>query len=148
MMVSQPDAPLGATAAEDPGLNLAGRTSLDQEEPYRHLESPTMALQDTLGEGEPPLCQTAGAGQVEEGDWPSAGDASRKEGQGVEQAPPDPDQDEGYDDLNRTMLKMPNCPHHPDDAATELCPVCRQAYCGKCMTEKNGRDICLTCAKS
>ncbi|MFH1036262.1 MAG: VWA domain-containing protein [Pseudomonadota bacterium] len=145
MIISQAGSDLGATATADLEPSPAGQASSHQEAgPYTPPESPTMALEDTLGEGSAPPndpSQTAGAGQYEEGRSSLPGDDSESPSSGL-------DEYGAYDDLNRTMLKMPNCPHHPDEAATELCPVCRQAYCGKCMTEKNGQDICLTCAKS
>ena len=46
-----------------------------------------------------------------------------------------------------TKLKPGMCPNHASLKATELCPVCKKAFCPKCMTEKNGKAVCLTCAQ-
>lgn len=40
------------------------------------------------------------------------------------------------------------CPNHPSWKATELCSVCRIAYCDKCIIEKDGRKICAKCNKT
>lgn len=117
-----------------PGEGGETPTSPGQDEPYTYIESPTVAVPPEPAPDQPPPSghSTATAG----------GDADQ------EPSPPAPSQEEDMDDLNRTMIKMPNCPNHPDDRATELCPVCRQAYCAQCMTEANGREMCRNCAKS
>lgn len=38
------------------------------------------------------------------------------------------------------------CPKHPAWKATELCPVCKTAYCHNCMVEKGDQKICIQCA--
>lgn len=50
------------------------------------------------------------------------------------------------DDEIPTKLKE-MCPNHPAWKATELCPVCKTAYCDKCMVERiDGTKICIGCA--
>ena len=46
----------------------------------------------------------------------------------------------------KTRLKSGMCPNHASMRATELCSVCKNAFCKKCMTEKEGKAICLNCA--
>jgi uncharacterized protein YegL len=38
------------------------------------------------------------------------------------------------------------CPMHPAWKATEVCPICKTAYCQNCMVEKDGQRICQRCA--
>jgi pSer/pThr/pTyr-binding forkhead associated (FHA) protein/Mg-chelatase subunit ChlD len=51
-------------------------------------------------------------------------------------------------DSKETRLKEMMCPVHSSLKATELCPVCKQAFCNKCMVEKNGKMICRKCFDS
>ncbi len=143
MLIEQPEASLGATAATNPAAVANESAEAAGEEAYVPQPSPTMDdRQDTAGQDAGPgdLSQTASAGPASEVPWPTSAVSCAASGtQG---------QDEACADLNRTMLKIPNCPSHPGQPATELCPVCRQAYCSQCMTEKNGQDLCLNCAKS
>jgi hypothetical protein len=44
-----------------------------------------------------------------------------------------------------TRLKSGKCPTHESQEATDLCVVCRVAYCQKCVTEKNGQIVCIAC---
>ena len=46
----------------------------------------------------------------------------------------------------KTILKSGMCPNHASMKATELCPVCKNAFCKKCMTEKDGKAVCVACA--
>ena len=46
---------------------------------------------------------------------------------------------------DKTRLKSGMCPNHPSRQATELCTVCKQAFCKQCMTEKDGKAVCLNC---
>jgi hypothetical protein len=48
---------------------------------------------------------------------------------------------------DKTKIKSAMCPNHPSRKATELCSVCKQAFCKQCMTEKEGKAICLTCVQ-
>jgi pSer/pThr/pTyr-binding forkhead associated (FHA) protein/Mg-chelatase subunit ChlD len=48
----------------------------------------------------------------------------------------------------KTRLKAGMCPNHPAWKATELCPLCKQAFCKNCITEKSGRRTCVDCAKA
>jgi hypothetical protein len=46
---------------------------------------------------------------------------------------------------DKTRLKSVMCPNHPSWKATELCIVCKQAFCKQCMAEKSGQAVCLIC---
>jgi len=46
----------------------------------------------------------------------------------------------------KTRLKSGMCPNHASMRATELCSVCKNAFCGRCMTEKEGKAVCQNCA--
>ena len=48
---------------------------------------------------------------------------------------------------DKTKMKPVMCPNHPSWKATELCTVCKQAFCKQCMTEKDGKTVCLTCVQ-
>jgi pSer/pThr/pTyr-binding forkhead associated (FHA) protein/Mg-chelatase subunit ChlD len=48
----------------------------------------------------------------------------------------------------KTRLKAGMCSNHPAWKASELCPVCKQAFCKNCITEKSGRRACVECAKA
>jgi hypothetical protein len=56
---------------------------------------------------------------------------------------PKPDEAEA-----QTRLKAEMCPNHPAWKAAELCLVCKKAFCKYCITEKNGRRVCIECAKT
>ncbi|MGD9369489.1 MAG: FHA domain-containing protein, partial [Desulfobacteraceae bacterium] len=45
-----------------------------------------------------------------------------------------------------TKVKQAMCPHHPSRKATELCTVCKQAFCKQCVTQKDAKEICSACA--
>ena len=51
-------------------------------------------------------------------------------------------------ELGGTKVKARMCPNHPAIKATELCAKCKTAFCARCMTNKDGQDMCLECAKS
>ncbi len=51
---------------------------------------------------------------------------------------------EGEDEQPTKLKDM--CPNHPAWKATELCPICKTAYCEKCVVEKEGQRICKRCA--
>jgi pSer/pThr/pTyr-binding forkhead associated (FHA) protein/Mg-chelatase subunit ChlD len=57
-------------------------------------------------------------------------------------------EDQAPDQENKTLVKPGMCPNHPARKATELCPVCKRAYCKQCMTEKDGKYMCVDCAKN
>jgi pSer/pThr/pTyr-binding forkhead associated (FHA) protein/Mg-chelatase subunit ChlD len=46
----------------------------------------------------------------------------------------------------KTRLKSGMCPNHASMRAAEICSVCKNAFCKKCMTEKEGKAVCLNCA--
>ena len=46
-----------------------------------------------------------------------------------------------------TVLKQNFCPNHPAVKVTELCPVCKKAYCKVCMVEKDGKMMCKACGE-
>jgi len=45
-----------------------------------------------------------------------------------------------------TRLKPPTCPGHPEEPATELCTVCKGAFCARCVVEQDARTVCRSCA--
>lgn len=49
---------------------------------------------------------------------------------------------------HKTRLKSGMCPNHASMKATELCPVCKNAFCKRCMTEKDGKAVCVNCAEN
>ena len=62
-----------------------------------------------------------------------------------EAAGPEPEDDAAE---AKTRLKPDMCPNHPAWKATELCPACKRALCHSCMTQKNGRSVCVECSQS
>ena len=67
----------------------------------------------------------------------------------AEPGPPrDPAQDESASELPgpATRLKPTTCPRHPEEPATELCTVCKGAFCAKCVVEQDARTVCRSCA--
>lgn len=55
---------------------------------------------------------------------------------------------EMVDDKEGTLLKpMGRCPNHQSYDAKELCTICRQPFCKQCMTEKEGKQVCVACSK-
>jgi Mg-chelatase subunit ChlD len=48
---------------------------------------------------------------------------------------------------SKTRLKPGMCPNHASLKATELCPVCKNAFCQKCMVHLAGKDMCINCAR-
>jgi pSer/pThr/pTyr-binding forkhead associated (FHA) protein/Mg-chelatase subunit ChlD len=46
----------------------------------------------------------------------------------------------------KTKLKSRMCPNHASMIATDVCSVCKTAFCKRCMTEIEGRDVCSNCA--
>jgi pSer/pThr/pTyr-binding forkhead associated (FHA) protein len=47
----------------------------------------------------------------------------------------------------KTKLKPGMCQNHPSRRATELCMICKQAFCKKCMVEKGDITVCEICAQ-
>ncbi|MCP4902960.1 MAG: hypothetical protein GY906_38850, partial [bacterium] len=45
-----------------------------------------------------------------------------------------------------TRLKPVTCPGHPEERATELCTVCKQAFCAQCVIEQDEATVCRSCA--
>jgi len=45
-----------------------------------------------------------------------------------------------------TRLKPSTCPGHPEEPATELCTVCKGAFCARCVVEQDARTVCRSCA--
>lgn len=45
-----------------------------------------------------------------------------------------------------TRVRTEFCPTHPSWNATELCPKCGIGKCKQCMTEKDGKAMCVDCA--
>ena len=54
--------------------------------------------------------------------------------------------DQALQQESETRIKPGMCPNHPARKATELCMVCKNAFCKQCMTEKDGKEICINCA--
>ncbi len=71
----------------------------------------------------------------------AANHTARAASQEPAQAPPSPQPD---DEVPTKLKDM--CPNHPSWKATELCPVCKTAFCDRCMVEKGGRKVCTQCA--
>jgi pSer/pThr/pTyr-binding forkhead associated (FHA) protein/Mg-chelatase subunit ChlD len=52
----------------------------------------------------------------------------------------------GNEEIHTKLKDM--CPLHPAWKATELCPVCKTAYCENCMRmEPDGRKVCVRCGE-
>ena len=70
----------------------------------------------------------------------------------IEQAAQEPEQKfqheaEPPEQDRKTRIKSGMCPNHASLRATELCSVCKTAFCKKCMTEKDGKVVCVACAE-
>ncbi|MBN1552833.1 VWA domain-containing protein [bacterium] len=51
--------------------------------------------------------------------------------------------------LKEDMARLSaRCRNHPKRKAPRLCPICNNTYCLDCMTEKDGRIMCKSCADS
>lgn len=107
----------GAQAAQQSGGTML-RTSIPEKEPSEPAE------------GEQPEDKKPESSPAE----PAAKEPEQK----PEPEPSEPDR--------VTRLKSGMCPNHASLKATELCPVCKNAFCKKCMTEKEGKAVCLNCA--
>jgi len=109
-----------------PGQAEAGKTVLSGKKP-----APSGT---TLRSSEPkgPASQTPGGSRTE--------DAKAEPPAAESPAPPAQE--------SATRIKPDMCPNHASLKATELCPVCKKAFCQKCMTEKDGKAICGGCAQS
>ena len=44
-----------------------------------------------------------------------------------------------------TRLKIAMCPHHPAFKATELCDSCGKPFCKVCVSEQEGKILCVEC---
>ena len=81
---------------------------------------------------------------------PAASPAGESPVQFSERVPPAPTIRKEQHDPNGpagTRVKSESCPTHPSWKATELCPMCGNGKCKQCMIQKNGRAICVDCAK-
>ena len=58
-----------------------------------------------------------------------------------------PPQEAEPENDGETRLKPGMCPEHPARKAVELCMMCKNAYCKQCITEKDGKNVCLGCAE-
>ena len=45
-----------------------------------------------------------------------------------------------------TRIKSVMCPNHSSRKATELCSICKNAYCLQCMSIEHQKTVCLACA--
>lgn len=43
------------------------------------------------------------------------------------------------------MIAQLRCQQHPVREAIARCPNCRQSFCRECITEHDGRMLCLPC---
>lgn len=43
------------------------------------------------------------------------------------------------------MIALVRCQQHPGQAAAARCPSCQQSFCRECVTEHDGRMLCLAC---
>ncbi|MCX6604407.1 MAG: rhomboid family protein [Acidobacteria bacterium] len=43
------------------------------------------------------------------------------------------------------MIAQLRCQQHPAREAIARCPNCRQSFCRECITEHDGRMLCLPC---
>jgi formylmethanofuran dehydrogenase subunit E len=43
------------------------------------------------------------------------------------------------------MIALARCQRHPGREAAARCPSCQQSFCRECITEHEGRMLCLAC---
>ena len=43
------------------------------------------------------------------------------------------------------MIALARCQRHPGREAAARCPSCQQSFCRECVTEHDGRMLCLGC---
>jgi pSer/pThr/pTyr-binding forkhead associated (FHA) protein/Mg-chelatase subunit ChlD len=72
---------------------------------------------------------------------PAPDDAGGKE-QKQKDSPVKPTEEE-----RKTKLKASMCPNHASMRATEICSLCKTAFCKRCMTEIEGNKVCSNCAE-
>lgn len=58
-----------------------------------------------------------------------------------------PDLPRATHENDETQIKPRMCPKHPGNKATDLCVNCKKAFCRHCMTEVNGKELCIDCAR-
>jgi hypothetical protein len=111
-----------------PGQAQAGQTVLSSKQPAPAPRSTTLRTskpQDQTSQTEP--------GFLAAPDTPSPPSAHGPK----EPAPPVQE--------SKTRIKPGMCPNHASLKATELCPVCKNAFCKKCMVHFAGKNMCLDC---
>ena len=63
------------------------------------------------------------------------------------ESPPQADMDLGSAAPDgATRIKSVMCPNHSSRKATELCSICKNAYCLQCMSIEHQKTVCLACA--
>jgi len=92
--------------------------------------------------------QAAPASQQQPPAADPARDATTPEPQRVQPASTIKKEARGPNGAADTWVKSENCPTHPSWQATELCPKCGVGKCKLCMTERNGKPICVDCANA
>jgi pSer/pThr/pTyr-binding forkhead associated (FHA) protein/Mg-chelatase subunit ChlD len=73
-------------------------------------------------------------------------DATKPDAERVQPAPTIKKEARDANGPANTWVKKETCPTHPSWQATELCPKCGVGKCKLCMTERNGKPICVDCA--
>lgn len=73
-------------------------------------------------------------------------DAPPLQSQDIKDSSDKESEDQALQQESETRIKPGMCPNHPARKATELCMVCKNAFCKQCMTEKDGKKICINCA--
>jgi len=73
-------------------------------------------------------------------------DAPPLQSQDIKDSSDKESKDQAPQQEGETKIKPGMCPNHPARKATELCMICKNAFCKQCMTEKDGKEICINCA--
>ena len=110
-----------------PGQAQAGQTVLSGKEPAPASKGTTLRTSKPKDQASPAP--------------PTGDDLGKPPSAPAAKEPTPPEQE------SKTRLKQGMCPNHASLKATELCPVCKKAFCQKCMTEKDGKVICGECVK-
>ncbi len=50
--------------------------------------------------------------------------------------------------VEETLLKPGMCPNHHTIRATEMCFICKKAFCASCVTDQNDIKICFNCSET
>jgi len=130
-------APSGGTVLADQGRQPQGTGTVlrtPKEPPASPPEEKEKKAEPEPSEKMEPKDEPASPGKKE-----SRAEADPPEKKEKEPEPPDEE--------SKTKLKPGMCPNHPARKATELCSVCKRAFCTQCVTEIDGKTVCTECAK-